>query len=78
MIFALAYIGLCFVVALIGANRKFGYWGYFLCSLLLTPPIGALVLLGSDQRKRLPQKCPKCSHPLSSGNKGDMADVRTG
>jgi hypothetical protein len=77
MIFALAYIGLCFIIALLGANRKFGYWGYFLCSLLLTPPVGALVLLGSDPRRKRPKKCPKCFSSLSN-TKEDLANAGRG
>ena len=49
MILALAYIGVCFIIALIGADRKFGFWGYFFGSLFLTPCIGALLLLASDR-----------------------------
>jgi hypothetical protein len=59
-----AYLGLCFCLALIGTNRKFGYWGYFFCSLFLTPLIGSIVLLGSDKRPKIPKKCPKCSSLL--------------
>lgn len=65
IVIAFAYLGLCFIVALIGTNRKFGYWGYFFCSLFFTPPIGALILLGSDKRPAKPKKCPKCAYPLS-------------
>lgn len=65
MIIALAYIALCFIIALIGTNRKFGYWGYFFCSLFLTPIVGSIVLLGSDPRAKVPKKCPRCSHPLA-------------
>ncbi len=60
----LAYLMLCFCLALIGKNRKFGYWGYFFCSLFLTPIIGAIVLLGSDKRQKKINKCPKCDCPL--------------
>jgi len=65
IIITLAYIGLCFFIALLGANRKFGYWGYFFCSLFLTPLIGIIVLLGSDNRPKVPKKCPKCSYQLA-------------
>ena len=40
-----------FLVALLGKNRKFGFWGYFFGSLLLTPIIGLLLVLGADKRK---------------------------
>jgi len=70
IIMALAYLGLCFMIAWIGNNRKFGYWGYFFCSLFLTPVVGAIVLLGSDKRPETLKKCPKCAYPL------DRADIR--
>lgn len=57
----LAYIILSFIIALIGVNKKFGFCGYFFCSLFLTPLIGALVLLASDERPKPVTKCPKCS-----------------
>jgi len=59
------YIILCIIIAWIGADRKFGSWGYFFCSLALTPLIGIIVLLASDKRRKLPKNCPKCSYPLS-------------
>jgi hypothetical protein len=65
VVIGLAYIGLCFIIALVGTNRKFGYWGYFFCSLFLSPMIGAIVLLGSDIRPKKLKKCPKCSYPLT-------------
>jgi len=66
---ALAYLGLCFILALIGTNRKFGYWGYFFVSLFLTPIIGSLVLLASDKRKKQPKKCPQCHYALFGDTK---------
>jgi hypothetical protein len=65
MIIAIVYIVLCLVIALIGSNRKFGFWGYFFCSLALTPCIGAIVLLGSNKRPKQLIKIPKYSYPLS-------------
>ncbi len=59
------YLLLCLIIGLIGVNRKFGYWGYFFCSLFLTPVIGAIILLGSDERRERYTKCPNCSYPLS-------------
>jgi hypothetical protein len=45
------YIGLCFFIALLGLNRKWGFWGYFFGSLLLGPLIGILLVLASDSRR---------------------------
>jgi len=46
------HIGLSFFIALLGMNRKLGFWGYFFGSLLLTPIIGILLVLASDPRRR--------------------------
>jgi len=36
------------IVGLLGMNRKFGFWGYFFASMLLTPLIGVLLVLASS------------------------------
>lgn len=51
-IFLLSLV-LSIVVGLLGKNRKFGFWGYFFGSLLLTPIIGLLLVLASDRRNRI-------------------------
>ena len=51
----LAIIVLSLIVAFMGINRKFGFWGYFFASVLLTPLVGLCLVLGSD--KRPPCKC---------------------
>jgi len=43
------YIVLSLAVAIFGANRKFGFWGYFFGSMLLTPAIGLILVLASDK-----------------------------
>jgi hypothetical protein len=35
------------VIAAIGRNLRFGFWGYFFASLLLTPAIGFLLLIAA-------------------------------
>lgn len=45
------YFLLCLIIGLSGMNRKFGFWGYFFGSILLTPLIGILLVLASDPRK---------------------------
>jgi len=49
------YIAICLLIGLFGANRKFGFWGYFFGSILLTPIIGLLLVLASDKRVKLNQ-----------------------
>ena len=52
----LVYLVICYIVALIGRNRKFGFWGYFFLSILLTPIIGLLTVVASDSRKKEPNE----------------------
>ena len=39
------------VVAVLGRNRRFGFWGYFFSSVLLTPIVGLLLLLAAIPTK---------------------------
>ncbi len=39
------------LVAFFGMNRKFGFWGYFFGSLLLSPLLGVVLVLASDPRR---------------------------
>lgn len=42
---------LCFLVALLGKNRKIGYgWSLFFC-ILLSPVIGLIIILCSGRKK---------------------------
>ena len=40
------YLLLSLVVAYAGRRRAFGFWGYFFFSLLVTPVVGLLAILG--------------------------------
>jgi len=48
VLYALASLG----VAFWGMNRRFGFWGYFFGSLLLTPLVGILLVCASDDAPR--------------------------
>jgi hypothetical protein len=50
--FALSWVTLAAILGFIGRNRKFGFWGYFFASLLLTPIIGLLLVFASDPRQK--------------------------
>ncbi len=43
-IFLVAFI-LSAIIGFVGMKRSLGFWGYFLCSVIFTPPIGLVVLL---------------------------------
>jgi hypothetical protein len=46
----LVWIGLSALVGYLGRDRKFGFWGYFAISLLLSWVIGLLCVFASDRR----------------------------
>jgi hypothetical protein len=50
ILLALAYIAVAALLGFIGRRRKFGAWGYFFGSLILTPIVGLLLVLASDPR----------------------------
>ncbi len=45
------YLLLSLLMGLLGRKRKFGFWGYFFGSIVLTPVIGLLLVLASDPLK---------------------------
>lgn len=60
IILALAYVVASLVLAFCGRHRKFGFWGYFFCSLLFTPLLGLLFVIASA-----PRECPHCGPECS-------------
>jgi uncharacterized membrane protein len=56
MTHSILYIILCLVIGLIGINRKFGFWGYFFGSVILTPVVGIILIFASDARKATVQQ----------------------
>jgi hypothetical protein len=46
MIFVAWLLG-AIVIAFFGRHRRFGFWGYFFASILLTPVIGLLMLFAA-------------------------------
>ncbi|MDD2707364.1 MAG: hypothetical protein PHV34_05085 [Verrucomicrobiae bacterium] len=51
---AILYVLWSLILAFAGRHRKFGFWGYFFCSLLLTPILGLLFVIASA-------KVPPCA-----------------
>jgi hypothetical protein len=43
------YVGICSLIGWFGAKRRFGFWGYLLVSFFLSPFIGLLLVIASDQ-----------------------------
>ncbi len=48
-----AIVVLSLIIGLLGKNRKFGFWGYFFGSILLTPIMGVLLVLRLMKNRRL-------------------------
>jgi len=46
------YLVACFLVGIFGINKKFGFWGYFFGSLLLSPLVGVILLFASDSKRK--------------------------
>ena len=42
----------CILIALMGRDRKFGFWGYLFASMLMSPFIGFLLVVASDPIKK--------------------------
>lgn len=51
------YVLICLLIALLGSNKKMGFWGLLFCSLFFTPVVGLVVLLTSSKRES-PYKKP--------------------
>lgn len=50
------------IVAVLGRHRKWGFWGYFWASLLMSPILGLLFVLAGDappKRRNRPEPSPK-------------------
>ncbi len=52
----LAYIAGSIFVAYVGRNTRFGYWGNFFASLLMTPLVGLLMVLAAGPAKNTATK----------------------
>jgi hypothetical protein len=42
-----------FLIGIIGRNYRFGFWGYFFSSLLLTPMVGILLVIASKPKEQV-------------------------
>lgn len=51
----LLWIGLSWVIGLLGRDKKFGFFGNFVIALIFSPLVGAIVLLASDNRPPVPR-----------------------
>jgi hypothetical protein len=49
--YIVGYAVLCLLIAYLGRNRPFGFWGYFFCSVFLTPVLGILLLAAAGKNR---------------------------
>lgn len=40
------------IVGLLGINTRFGFWGNFFASMLLTPVVGLLFVIAASRRQK--------------------------
>jgi hypothetical protein len=45
------YLALCLVAAILGRNRRIGFWGFLFCSIVVTPLISLSFLYFAAMRK---------------------------
>lgn len=48
-------IALSLIIGYLGRRRKMGFWGLFFGSMFLTPLIGVVILLASDDVPAVPE-----------------------
>jgi len=48
----LAYVALSLAIAVMGRNRKLGFWGNLFCSILFSPIIGLIVVMVSEKKRQ--------------------------
>jgi hypothetical protein len=46
----LPYVLICWLLAFFGRDLKFGFWGNFWVSIILTPLAGIIVILAQDKK----------------------------
>lgn len=64
LVWIAVFVVLSLLIGAFGRDRKMGFWGYFFASLLLTPAVGLLLVLGSD--RRLPANDERPGKPLDA------------
>lgn len=48
---SVSYLLVCFIIAYFGRNKSMTFWGYFFASIVLTPLVGALLVVVSRTRE---------------------------
>jgi hypothetical protein len=56
MLIALWLFGAFFVGFVFGVARKIGFWGSFLISLILSPALGLIITLFSEDKKKAAER----------------------
>ncbi len=52
MILVLAWVLGSALIAMVGQRYRFGFWGYFFASILLSPIVGALMLIAAVPKRQ--------------------------
>jgi len=47
----IGYVALSLIIALMGAHRKMGFWGYLFCAILFSPVVGLIIVLVSEKKR---------------------------
>lgn len=52
MILVLAWVLGSALIGMVGQRYRFGFWGYFFASVLLSPIVGALMLIAAVPKRQ--------------------------
>jgi uncharacterized membrane protein YhdT len=66
LLLSIVYVALCLLVAYLGRERKFGFWGYLAAALVLDPIIGIIIVLASDKKKPAAAELPPPATAVSA------------
>lgn len=50
LLLVIAYLLFAYFLGMVGRDYKFGFWGNFLLSVILTPVMGLIIVLAQDRR----------------------------
>ena len=77
MVIIFIWLGLCFLVAMVGTEKSIGYWAVFFLSLLFSPLIGLIIALVSSPKggKTVSTRVMNLDLAKKSENRGDYQEA---
>jgi UPF0716 family protein affecting phage T7 exclusion len=51
MVIFIVYLLFCYLIAFLGRHKPLGFWWYLVCSVILTPVIGLLMIAAAGENR---------------------------